>query len=93
MNREMSGAWEHIGTRRKTPKGPKTEVQEEEIYEPEEPPAACESCAKPTAGGLVARKTLYTFFCFSLKQRDKCGKVPEMQLIGRKKNAQGMCHQ
>jgi len=27
---------------------------------PDEPPAASDSCAKPTAGGL-ARKTLYTF--------------------------------
>ena len=33
-------------------------------YEPD-PPAAADSCAKPTAGGL-ARKTLYTFFYVNL---------------------------
>jgi hypothetical protein len=33
----------------------------EKHYEPEEPPAALESCAKPTAGGSE-RKTVYTFF-------------------------------
>jgi hypothetical protein len=41
---------------------PNSEIKRlwEKRYEPD-PPAASESWAKPTAGGL-ARKTLYTFF-------------------------------
>lgn len=43
--------------------GPPAKIRRtKELHEPEEPPAACESCAKPIAGGLLARKTLYTFF-------------------------------
>jgi hypothetical protein len=68
MNRVISGTREHIGNTSENPAMGKDKAREEEVYEPEEPPAADESCAKPTAGGLVARKTLYTFFCFIWKR-------------------------